>query len=263
MITNLVFRVLSRLREALFAAVQQAIGNETCLAVAFSGGVDSALLAKICKDIGISTTLLTVGFSGSKDSTFSREVAGIMNMPHKIFKLDSECFQKNVNYVSDKIGCNITSHIENCVAFFYIARLARDNGFRYVVTANGCDELFCGYDTFRSVYDQGCTALMNLQDKKLENEFVLMQEIDSITEEFGITVKQPFLSPDFISFAKSIPIDQKISGPKDEIRKHILRQVASLIGVPRQSVMQRKMALQYSSLIHKNFCKVSRDSLHS
>jgi asparagine synthase (glutamine-hydrolysing) len=97
---------------------------------------------------------------------------------------------------------------------------------------------------------------MNLQDKKLENEFVLMQEIDSITEEFGITVKQPFLSPDFISFAKSIPMDQKISGPKDEIRKHILRQVAFLIGVPRRSVMQRKMALQYSSLIHKNFCSL-------
>lgn len=105
---------------------------------------------------------------------------------------------------------------------------------------------------------RGSTTLMKFMDEKLENEFVLMQEIDCITGEFGIKIKQPFLSPDFISLARNIPIDQKINGPNDLFRKHILREIAVSMNVPNQSAMQPKKALQYSSGIHKNFCKVYR-----
>lgn len=252
--------LLRILKKALFAAVEQAVGSETSLAIAFSGGLDSSLLAKICKDIGVEVTLLTIGFTASYDISFSREIASEMGLPHKILKLDDECFENNVNLIRNKIKCNIISHIENCVGFFYIGRFAHANGFRSVLTANGCDELFCGYDRFRSVYNQGSATLMKLMEEKLENEFVLMQEIDSIVEEFGVKVKQPFLSPDFISLAKNIPIDQKINGPNDLIRKHILREVAVSMNVTNQSAMQRKKALQYSSMIHKNFCKVYRES---
>ena len=247
------FVVLTRIRNALFAAVLQAIGNETSLGIAYYGGVDSTLLAKISKDIGTDETLLTVGFSRSRDVTFSGEIARKMNMPHKILKLDNERFHEVTKLVSNKIGCNITSHTENCIAFFYIGRLAHDNNIHCVLTANG-------YDRFRSVYPQGQTAIMDLLDTKLENELVLMGEINRITEEFGVTVKQPFLLPDFISFAKRIPINYKIRGPSDMVRKHILRETASVIGVPAPSVMQRKMALQYSSLIHKEFCKGNKEA---
>jgi asparagine synthase (glutamine-hydrolysing) len=38
-------------------------------------------------------------------------------------------------------------------------------------------------------------------------------------------------------------------------RKHILRQVALSVGVPEESAMKPKKALQYGSLIHKYFKK--------
>jgi len=40
------------------------------------------------------------------------------------------------------------------------------------------------------------------------------------------------------------------------VRKHILRKVALEIGVPEESAMKPKKALQYGSSIHKNFKKV-------
>jgi asparagine synthase (glutamine-hydrolysing) len=95
-------------------------------------------------------------------------------------------------------------------------------------------------------------------EEKLQNEFILMQEIDGVVKESGVVVKQPFLSSDFISFAKSVPVGQKIKGPNDLVRKHILRQLAVSMEIPLQSAMQRKKALQYSSLIHRNFCKLYR-----
>jgi asparagine synthase (glutamine-hydrolysing) len=252
--------MLRILKTAVFAAVEQAINNETSIAIAFSGGLDSSLLAQICKDLGIDVTLLTVGFSESHDISFSKKIASIMNLPHRVLKLDNECFQRDIDKIRNKVKCNITSHIENCIGFFYIGKLAHANGYRTVLTANGCDELFCGYDIFRSAYNQGVAGFVKLMDEKLENEFILMQEIDSVVKESRVVVKQPFLSSDFISFAKSIPVRQKIKGPNDLVRKHILRQLAVSMEVPLQSATQRKKALQYSSLIHRNFCKLYRES---
>jgi asparagine synthase (glutamine-hydrolysing) len=87
---------------------------------------------------------------------------------------------------------------------------------------------------------------------------VLLKEIDKITAEFGVLTKQPFFSQKFIDFAKDIPIEQKITGPNDFIRKHILRKLALSIGIPRESAMKPKKALQYSSLIHKNFKRTNK-----
>jgi asparagine synthase (glutamine-hydrolysing) len=39
------------------------------------------------------------------------------------------------------------------------------------------------------------------------------------------------------------------------IRKHIMRRLALDIGVPQDSAMKPKKALQYGSLIHKYFSK--------
>ncbi|MGI8832329.1 MAG: DUF7411 family protein, partial [Nitrososphaeraceae archaeon] len=91
--------MLRTLKKALFAAVEQAIGSETSLAIAFSGGLDSSLLAKICKDMRVEVTLLTIGFTESYDISFSREIASKMGLPHKILKLDDESFESKVNHI--------------------------------------------------------------------------------------------------------------------------------------------------------------------
>jgi asparagine synthase (glutamine-hydrolysing) len=72
-----------------------------------------------------------------------------------------------------------------------------------------------------------------------------------------VAVRQPFLPRKFIEFAKTIPIDQKIKGPDDMTRKHVLRHVALSIGVPEESAMKPKKALQYGSSIHKFFKKTT------
>ena len=47
--------------------LKDALGDEKSVAVAFSGGLDSSVLAKMCRDLNRSVTLLTVGFEGSHD----------------------------------------------------------------------------------------------------------------------------------------------------------------------------------------------------
>ncbi len=252
--------LLIALRQALYDAVSENISEIPRVAVAFSGGVDSSLLAMICHHhLRKQVTLLTIGFSGSHDINFSKSMASKMGMDHKIYEIDCGNFQENLQRVRQTINCENTSHIENCIAYFYICRLAKQNHLNVVLSANGCDELFCGYDRYRSAYHRGGEAeISTLMDNNLANEFALIGEIKIVAAQLGVQVRQPFLSPRFIQFVKTIPIDQKIKGPNDMIRKHILRQTALALGVPEESAMKPKKALQYGSSIHKCFKKIER-----
>jgi asparagine synthase (glutamine-hydrolysing) len=251
--------ILVALKDALYAAVSETISEFHRVAVAFSGGVDSSILAKICHDLSEHVTLLTVGFSGSHDINFSKRIASKMSMEHKVWEIDYADFKENVQRIQQVIRCKNTSHVENCIAYFYICRLAKQNQLSIVFSANGCDELFCGYDEYRAVYHRGEAEISRLMDKKIANEFTLMEEIEILTAQLGVQVRQPFLSPSFIRFAKTIPLDQKIKGPNDMTRKHILRWTALAIGVPEESSTRPKKALQYGSSIHKYFKKIERN----
>ncbi len=246
------------LRQALQDAVSENIAEITRVGVAFSGGVDSSLLATLCNHLRKQVTLVTIGFPKSHDIDFSKSIALKMRMDHKVYEIDYSDFQEKLQYVQQAITCSNTSHIENCMAYFYISILAKQNDLNLVLSANGCDELFCGYDRYRKVYCDGETEINRLMDASLVNEFTLLDEIKTVTTPLGIQVQQPFLSSKFIRFAKSIPIHQKIKGPDDMIRKHILREVAIALGVPEESAMKPKKALQYGSSIHKYFKKAYR-----
>ncbi len=228
------------------------------VAVAFSGGIDSCLLAKLCDNLRKQTTLVTIGFPGSHDINFSKSMASKMDMDHQVYEIDYSDFEEKLWHVRQVIRCSNISHIENCIAYFYVSRLAKQNDLNIVLSANGCDELFCGYDRYRKVYCNGEAEMNRLMEVYLTNEFALIREIKTVSAQLGIQIQQPFLSSKFVQFAKTIPIGQKIKGSDDMIRKHILREVAIALGVPEESAMKPKKALQYGSSIHKYFKKAYR-----
>jgi len=249
---------LLALRQALHNAVSENISEIHKVAVAFSGGIDSCLLAKLCDNLRKQTTLVTIGFPGSHDINFSKSMALKMDMDHKVYEIDYSDFEEKLWHVRQVIRCSNISHIENCIAYFYVSRLAKQNDLNIVLSANGCDELFCGYDRYRKVYCNGEAEMNRLMEVCLANEFALIEEIKTVSAQLGIQIQQPFLSSKFVQFAKTIPINQKIKGSDDMIRKHILREVAIALGVPEESAMKPKKALQYGSSIHKYFKKAYR-----
>lgn len=228
---------------------------EKKIGVAFSGGVDSTLIAKICSDLGYDVTLLTIGFAQSHDILFSKEVNEFLKLPHHILEINPDEFGKISKKVHSAINTDNLSWNENCIAFYHVAKLAHALGLDVVVTANGIDELFCGYNGYRDAVKQGESQVMELMNSKLENELNMMKAVNLVSSEFAVRIVQPLLSQDFINYAKSVPISEKISDPDDLQRKHIIRRLASKINVPEISVNKRKKALQYGSLIHKVLTK--------
>lgn len=242
--------LLTNIKSAITKTVpKQRIG------VAFSGGVDSTLISKVLSDLGYDVTLLTIGFSESHDLLFAQEVNEKLKFPHHILEIEPEKFGEISSGINQKIKTENLSWNENCIAFYYVSKLAQSLDIDTVVTANGIDELFCGYNAYRDEFSEGESKILELMDSKLENELLMMKAVNLISSEFGVKIIQPLLSSEFIEFAKTIPISEKILDSEDLMRKHAIRKLAKDIGVPELSYNKRKKALQYGTKIHRKLLK--------
>jgi len=245
---------VNQLLDEIITAIKTTVYDNS-VGVAFSGGVDSTLIAKLLNDNGYDIHLLTIGFQDSHDINFAKEVNEILKFEHDILEIEPESFQKISEDVYDVIKTDNLSWNENSIAFYYVSKLAKNLGISTVVTANGIDELFCGYNAYREAIGIGVDEVMDVMNKKLDNEKKMMVAVNNVTSKFGVKILQPLLNDDFISYAKNIPISEKITSPDDLQRKHAIRKLALSCGVPELSANKQKKALQYGSKIHKQFLK--------
>ena len=228
---------------------------EKKIGIAFSGGVDSTLISKICHDLGYDITLVTIGFSESHDILFAKEVNRHLKFKHEILEIEPSSFAEISTKINQKIKTENLSWNENSIAFYYVSKLAKSLGLGVVVTANGIDELFCGYNAYRDAISGGESRILEVMESKLDNEVKMMNAVNLVASEFSVRIVQPLLSAKFVEFAKTIPLSEKIHSSEDLYRKHIIRNLASEIGVPEISYNKRKKALQYGSKIHKALLK--------
>ena len=240
-------------------AVKETISDKK-IGVAFSGGVDSTLLAKLVKDMGYDVHLLTIGFQDSHDINFAKEVNQLLNFPHSISEIDPVKFKGISQKINQTIKSDNLSWNENSIAFHYVAELAQKNELKTVATANGIDELFCGYNSYREAIEKGEDEVTKMMDEKLKNEGEMMVAINKVTTEFDVRMVQPFLTPSFVDYSKKIPVSEKIHGPDDMRRKHPIRELAMDYGVPEVAAQKQKKALQYGSQIHKSLLKSRKTS---
>jgi len=244
------------LKERLYEAVEGI--NQKNLGIAFSGGVDSSILAASCRDQGKKAVLITVGFLSSRDIEASREVAEVLGLRSICEVVSSlEEIEDCMGSILKIIKFDRLVLLENCLSFYYVFKTASEHGIRTVLSANGMDELFCGYDMYRKYVSdkEKMLKIMNLLVETAERDKL---EIDKIAALWNINYECPYLSEDFIKFAVKIPIEYKIKGEDDKLRKHILREAALEMGIPKSAAMRRKKAFQYSSGIHKALSRLAK-----
>lgn len=244
--------------------------------VAFSGGVDSSLIAAVCSRLRLGPVLLTVGFAGSHDVRFAAAAARRAGLAHRTLLIggtDAEGgsgvrdrgrapppFARIAAEAVAATGGGDPSRTENCIAFYYIGWLARSLRLRTVLTGNGIDELFCGYDSYRralaaaGVPDGDAEAARAVVEpmvgERVSRELSIMSAAGRFAGRLGVRVAQPLLSAPFVAYAGRLPIESKIAGPGDLLRKHAVRSLAASLGVAPHSAGKRKKAIQYGSRIH-------------
>jgi len=247
--------IVGELRERIYEAVGNIDQNN--LGVAFSGGVDSSILAKACKDLGRKITLLTLGFSSLRDAEASKEASEKLGLKLICETVSLKELEDGIRSVLSIIKFDRLVLLENGVCFYYVFKTASRHGIETVLSANGMDELFCGYHLYRKYVDdeEKMKKIMRLLVETAKRD---KAEIDKVAALWSVNYECPFLSDSFVDFAMKIPLEYKIKGKDDELRKHILREAALKMGVPGSAAMRRKKAFQYSSGIHKAIAKLAR-----
>jgi asparagine synthase (glutamine-hydrolysing) len=248
--------VSEQLKQRLMQAIEELKLKD--VGVAFSGGVDSSVLAKLCKGTGKNVTLFTIGFNDEIDIMVASEIAGLLGLNLHCDIVSLEELEDGLKIVLETIMFDRIVRFENCVCFYYVFRLASKHGLKTVVSANGMDELFCGYSIYKTHFgdeDETKSLMKNLVDVAYKDKI----EMDKLASLFGIDYVCPFMFKEFVDFAMGVPLDCKIKGFDDDLRKHILREVALNIGVPLQAALKPKKAFQYSSGVHKAIAELAKN----
>ena len=140
---------LEELESLLISAFRYRMVADVPVGVFLSGGIDSSLLTAILQKYHGGIHSFTIGFneSGVDESTYAKGVADHLRTEHHEKKLsleDARSLLLDFYSIYDEPFAD-TSGIPTA----YIARFARENGMKVVLSADGGDELFGGYTHYQ------------------------------------------------------------------------------------------------------------------
>lgn len=242
-----------KLKEALYEAFAMRIKGVRKLGIAFSGGLDSSLAAKIVSDLGEEALLYTVGLEESTDVKAAKEVCSKLNykLHTRILTIrDVETYIPKVIYAIEETN---VMKVATGLPLYATAELAHSNGTEVMISGEGSDELFGGYARYLNILRRGGYRQLheNLWNDIVAIYRVNLQRDNAVAIANSIELCVPYLDVNVIKTAMSIPPSFKISGPEDNLKKQVLRQVAKMIGLPANIVNRPKKAIQYGSGVDK------------
>ncbi len=215
--------------------------------VAFSGGVDSSLLA------GLYDLPLVTVTASKEEKDWVVECAKKLGRELEVYEFDEKVVREILPDVAKIIETNDKLQISIAVPIYLCMRFAKSLGFSEIVFGQGADELFGGYKRYEDMdYRQ--------LELELKKDIVEIGEKNLVRDNkvsYGLEMKlhTPYLQWDIIRCALSIPVELKVKRNGETVRKYILREIAKEI-IPREIAYRDKKAIQYSTKTAKMLRKI-------
>ena len=219
------------LKERFSAAVARNRGE----GILFSGGLDSALVAACAgKCAAISVHLCSYG----EDQRYASKVSTFLELDHHPVTVTVEEALAVLPEVI-RIRRSFDPALPNDVTLYLGIRRAKDMGIESMMTGDGSDELFAGYDFMRGM--PGLAGYLNRM------RAAMSFSSNEIGHALGVAIRQPFLDPSFVDFSQVIDLDLKIRKERGiNWGKWILRKAFEGV-LPPEILWQSKRPLEYGS----------------
>jgi asparagine synthase (glutamine-hydrolysing) len=244
----------------LFHAIKDSIGERLTddSVISFSGGIDSSIIASISSFLGHDPTLITVGTKDSKDVENAIRMAKALNLKEPFIRvLDRGKIREALLGVMQIIKNKNPVQVAIATPFYFACKTEKEGGFEKILTGQGADELFGGYDRYKYMGER-------------EFEEALRDDVINITKDIkrdraiarsqNLTLKAPYLDRRVIKVASDIPVDLKIKRDAGlVIRKYILKRLAEE-RISKELTGMEKKAMQYGSGVWKIMKKMAKDS---
>jgi asparagine synthase (glutamine-hydrolysing) len=229
------------------------------VAVAFSGGLDSAITAALAKHT-CNVELVSVGLSGSAELASVEKYAREIDLPVSVGSFEPSSLEDYVRRVVWLIEEPNLMKVSVAVPLHWAAMMAARRGCGVMLCGQGSDELYGGYFKYARTLDtKGRRALRNeLYLSVIGASQVNYERDEQATAPFGIELRTPFADLDLVRFSLTIPSEFKVKAGNDLTRKWILRSVAESLGLHEDIVWRRKKAIQHGTGVENAIRKLAR-----
>jgi len=227
---------MSRLHDALEAAVRRQLMSDVPYGVLLSGGLDSSVISAIAKkhaELRVETDnqseawwpqlhSFAVGLKGSPDLVKAREVAEHIGTVHHEIHYT---IQEGLDAIRDVIYYVETYDVTTVRAstpMYLLARVIKSMGIKMVLSGEGADEVFGGYLYFHKA--PNAEAFHEETVRKLNKLYLYdCLRANKSLSAWGVEGRVPFLDTEFLDVAMRLnPIDKMCPGTT--IEKRIVRE---------------------------------------
>jgi len=228
------------LKHSLEQAVHRQLMSDVPYGMLLSGGLDSSIIAAIAKKFSakrIETDdkmdawwpklhTFAIGLEGSPDLKAANQVADHIGSVHHNFQFT---IQEGLDVLHDVIYHLETYDVTTVRAstpMYLMSRKIKSMGIKMVLSGEGSDEIFGGYLYFHKAPHSEALHIETVRKLSRLHWFDCLRANKSMAA-WGVEARVPFLDKEFLDVAMRINPEDKLSGVKGKIEKHLLREIFS------------------------------------
>jgi asparagine synthase (glutamine-hydrolysing) len=233
-------------------AIEARVSGLKEVAVAFSGGLDSSLIAYMASKCGVKVNLIHVSLENETEIETAFEASEKLDLPMQVHLFKESDVERTLPQIVDLIEEANPVKAAIGIPVYWAAQKTQEVGYTVLLAGQGADELFGGYQRYVNEY---CSDGNEKVRQTMFNDAIKIHENNlerdkKICINIDVELRLPFCSFDLAKFALSLPVDLKFEQKQGSLRKLVLRKVALKLGLPMSIVNKPKKAVQYSTGIN-------------
>ena len=253
---------IKKLQTLLQHSIEERVSGLKEVAIAFSGGLDSSIIALLAKNSGVNVRLIHVSLKNQQETEDAEKAAEALGLPIYSYLYEEEKVAELLPKVLWLIEEPDPLKVSIGIPFYWVAENTAKMKLKILLAGQGADELFGGYKRYVDDYSRYGSErvqeeIFNDIAKMYENNF---ERDFKICNFHNVELRLPFATYSITKFAITLPIELKIKLIDEKMRKIVLRQLGEKIGLPPFIVKRQKRAIQYATGVNKILKKLAKNN---